>query len=42
MSWASLTAAACMLEQLHKPKVLRLVVDNVGSVTHNLKSAYQV
>ncbi len=42
LSEMCLTAAAGMLLQLNKPKVLRLVVDNVGSVTHNLKSAYQV
>jgi hypothetical protein len=28
--------------QLNRPKVLKLVVDNVGSITHNLKAAYQV
>jgi hypothetical protein len=28
--------------QLNRPKVLTLVVDNVGGITHNLKSAYQV
>lgn len=28
--------------QLNQPKVLSLVVENVGSITHNIKSVYQV
>lgn len=28
--------------QLKKPKVFKLQVDNVGSVTHTIKAAYQV
>jgi hypothetical protein len=32
----------CCAAQLNKPKVLSLLVQNVGTITHSIKAAYQV